>query len=750
METNKPFKTISLEERLAQSVMGKFKPTEQVVNEKLPIKLKDQQTYSDKKAAQLKLRKDGLEKTSPILKQMVRTLQEPVYPTINAFQTSDITKRKLPEPYTSFPSTIRLDNRLQQPLDGKSTHLAKYFLSDTYSSIVGATPFTTSPLASRVNIDPYGFNNKKVSTFYQKPDPNKGRPVLRGLIEPTNPTDIQSRDIAIKSVVGQLTNAFLQGVVITDNGLGSITNPKQSVNSLVILTKQGASLTNNILLSQTVVKTAIVTEDINQGTVDVKKVIDVRDNAILQGLLLKDGEISSSITIPVKPLPIPQNRNGVARIPLEAPAAFEQPPLKIKQNTSPEINDSGQPLLPTSAYISIGPILQNLVSSTQTLQANIVGYDAVGSPFDFAPTYYSPTLSVIAYDTDQLLARFSPVLKHGTVSIQPFNIDVAQGEKGPTAARVNVQDLRPTPQKGPYKQLSNTGWPFGFLPAEGQANAQPKTDSRPFSNVDSDLFTGVSNVSQATWRNIIKALAKGTPLDVGRLVRFPGPGQGSLSQYKALTYGQIQSAATKAAANSGESAKAASGPNPQIGRGNKGYVVQNVPDTRIGKDFITIKISSETQEGKRVYLKAYLNSFADSVAASWNDVTHVGRQETLKQFKGVTRTVSFAVSVPSFSEVDLPINMRKVQDIISITSVGKYQGNYLIGPLCTLTLGGFFKDVYVVFDGVKVDFDTAESTWDLKSGLPHLLKLSFNATILGDVNGNGLDASTSRYYSYTG
>ena len=746
METNKPFKTISLEERLAQSVMGKFKPTEQVVNEKPPIKLKDQQTYSDKKAAQLKLRKDGLEKTSPILKQMVRTLQEPVYPTINAFQTSDITKRKLPEPYTSFPSTIRLGDRLQQPLDGRSTHLAKYFLSDTYSGIVKATPFTTSPLASRVNIDPYGFNNKKVSTFYQKPDPNKGSPVLRGLIEPTNPTDAQSQGIVIKPVIGQSTNAFLQGVVITDSGLGSIANPKQSVNDLVILTKQGASLTNNILLSRTTVKTAIVTEDINQGTVDVKKVIDVRDNAILQGMLLKDGEISSSITIPVKPLPIPQNRNGVARIPLEAPAAFEQPPLKIKQNTSPEINDSGQSLLPTSAYISIGPILQNLVSSTQTLQANIVGYDAVGNPFDFAPTYYSPTLSVIAYDTDQLLARFTPVLKHGTVSIQPFNIDVAQGEDGLTAAQVDIQDLRPTPQKGPYKQLSNTGWPFGFLPAEGQANTQPTLTS--FSDVDNDLFTGVSNVRQATWRNIIKALAKGTPLDVGRLVRFPGPGQGSLSQYKALTYGQIQSAATKAAANSGISAQAAAGPNPQIGVGNKDYKVQNVPDNR-GKDFITIKVSSETQ-GKSVNLKAYLNSFADSVAASWNDVTHVGRQDTLKQFKGVTRTVSFAVSVPSFSEVDLPTNMKKVQDIISITSVGKYQGNYLIGPLCKLTLGGFFKNVYVVFDGVKVDFDIAESTWDIVSGLPHLLKLSFNATILGDVDGNGLSADSSRYYSYSG
>jgi len=92
--------------------------------------------------------------------------------------------------------------------------------------------------------------------------------------------------------------------------------------------------------------------------------------------------------------------------------------------------------------------------------------------------------------------------------------------------------------------------------------------------------------------------------------------------------------------------------------------------------------------------------------------------------------------------------MAKIQKAINITSIASYSGNYLKGPLCKLTLGGFFKNVYVVFNSFKVDFDPAESTWDIDSGLPHLLKISMDATVLGDAVGKGLDAKSSIHYNF--
>ena len=91
--------------------------------------------------------------------------------------------------------------------------------------------------------------------------------------------------------------------------------------------------------------------------------------------------------------------------------------------------------------------------------------------------------------------------------------------------------------------------------------------------------------------------------------------------------------------------------------------------------------------------------------------------------------------------------MKKIQDVISITQVASFNDRYLTGPLCKLTLGGFFKNVYCVFNSVKVDVDTTEATWDIDKGLPHLFKLSFDVAMLGDANGNAFDANTSTYYN---
>lgn len=746
METNKPFKTISLEDRLAQSAMGKYTPETQANPiAKSPINLKDQLPSSEKAIAQLKLLREGQEKSSPILKQMIRTVQEPIVPPINAFNKSSIANQKRTQPNTIFAKTMRLGSRLDQQIDNNSTHLPKYFLSDTYSGIVKATPFTTSPLVSQINIDPYGFGNKRTSTFYQKLDPKKGSPILRGLSELLTPTITQSTNIQITSIRSERENSRLQGLTVKNDAIVSVTETSNPIGDLEVLTKQGATITNNVLLSITPIKKSIESDTITQGTVEVEKVIGTIDNAVLQGLLLKQGEIDSSIVTIVEPQIIPKILGGVFRVPVEAPKLFEQPSLLLKERSSPIINELGEPRNPTNAYKKIGPILQNLSDgNTKSLESDLVGYSSVGVPFDYSPApYSSPTLKTIAYDTDQLLARFAPVLKHGTAAVQSFNIELVQGELGLTAANVSVEDIVSTPQTGPYKSLTNTGVDYSFTPTFVQAALQVPIAS--FSDVDSSSFTETGNAIQTSFRIIIKALTKGNPLNIGALTSFPSgeTRQGSLSKYKALTYGQIQSAAIKAAAHSGISAKAASGPNPQIGTGNFG--VQNVPDYN-GKDYIAIKINSETL-GESVVFKAYLTSFSDSFSTSWNDVQYVGRQETLKQFKGVTRGISFGLSVPSFSKVDLPINMAKIQKAINITSIATVRDGYLYGPLCRLTLGGFFKNVYCVFNSFKIDFDPAESTWDIITGLPQLLKISMDASILGDASGKGLDAKTSKHYS---
>lgn len=732
MEANKPFKTISLEERLASSVMAKFDPEKS-------------KSATQSNTAQLKLIGNAQEKNAAILKQMARTVQQPVIPAPAPFEKSDVSFRDIRDVYATFPKTIRLENRLAQPLDSRTTHLAKFFLSDSYSGIVKATPFTTSPLAQRVNLDAYGLGDKKPSTFFQEPSPTKGSPILREPLRPLTPIDTQSTSISISNPNTSNTVLLSQGTATSNGAFISQIQIKQSASDSTILVNQGTRLSNNIFTSVAETRLSVIPDLLQQGGVNPKKAVKTTDNAILQGLLLFQGEVDSSVLKVNQMDPIPLVINGVRRYP-KAPKLFELPRLEQKQVTTPTINATGQPQQPTTSYKLFAPILQNADSDLSILNKELVGYSSVALPFEYTPSPYStPTLKVANYEADRLLARFAPEVKHGSVAPKSPKPTPVQG-----ATEVDPESLVPTQQYGPNKPFFNTGNAISPLPAGAQSDTYWTSNSsgvRP-AIYQSGANVGFGNVNTQVWSSIVQALTNGTSLPLDSLTDFPSgtTSKGSLARYKALSYGQIDARAVASAGNAGKSAQAASGPNPQIGTGNR--TVQNVPDFN-GKDYISVKIKSKRGVGPgSVVFKAYLTSFSDSFSTSWNDVQYVGRQDTFKQFKGVTRGVSFGLSVPSFSKVDLPINMKKIQDAISITSVASFNGNYLTGPICSLTIGGFFKDVYCVFNSFKVDFDPAESTWDIDSGLPHLLKVSFDASMLGDANGKGFDASTSRYYSY--
>lgn len=714
---------MSLEQRLAQSVMAKFDP-------------KSEKATPNRSAAQLKLVGNAQEKNAAILKQMARTAKEQEVPIIPPFKQSNLASRDTKGPYASFPKTIRLENRTAQPLDSRTTHLAKYFLSDQYSGIIKATPFTTSPLAKRVDLDLYGLSDKKPSTFFQKLSPTKGSPRLLTPLVPRIPVSTQSDSIYNKSP--RLINSVLlsQGAITSNDAFVSQTQVEKPVSDLNILVRQGTNVSNNVFSSIAETKKSVVPDLVQQGGVEKTDAINTTDNAILQGLLLFQGEIDSSILKVEAIDPIPLAINGVRRFP-KAPKLLELPPLEAKEVTTPTINSSGQPLQPTNSYKLFAPILQNVDGDLSVLKKELIGYSSVALPFGYTPSpYYTPTLKIAAYEADRLLARFAPAVKHGSQAPRAFNPTFTQG-----STEVDPGSLVPTQQYGPSKPFLNTGAFISFPRPDVQSSQIPTP-----STYQSGANVGFGNVNSQLWSSITQALSQGEALPLDNLTNFPTgtTSLGSLARYKALSYGEIDSKVVSSAGNAGKSAQAASGPNPQIGTGNR--TVQNVPDYN-GKDYIKIKISSGRGSGA-VSFKAYLTSFSDSFSTSWNDVQYVGRQDTFKQFKGVTRSVSFGLSVASFSKVDLPINMKKIQDAISITSVAEFNGNYLKGPICKLTLGGFFKDVYCVFNSVKVDFDPAEATWDIDNGLPHLLKVSFDASMLGDANGNGFDAKTSKYYSF--
>ena len=81
-----------------------------------------------------------------------------------------------------------------------------------------------------------------------------------------------------------------------------------------------------------------------------------------------------------------------------------------------------------------------------------------------------------------------------------------------------------------------------------------------------------------------------------------------------------------------------------------------------------------------------------------------------------------------------------------MTQIASFNGNYLQGPLCKLTLGKLFVKTNCVFNSLKIDFDPKETPMDIDEQLPQLVTLSFDVSILTANNDQLLNASTNKYF----
>ncbi len=146
-----------------------------------------------------------------------------------------------------------------------------------------------------------------------------------------------------------------------------------------------------------------------------------------------------------------------------------------------------------------------------------------------------------------------------------------------------------------------------------------------------------------------------------------------------------------------------------------------------------VVIASTT--GIKVSFTAFLTSFSDSFTANWTDYNHVGQMDTFKVYKGATRQISTAFKVVAglgseFRNTPSSANaaIEKLNNLINAAIVGKYNGNYVEGPIVTLTIAGLVRDIKCAISSVKVDTDVAETGWT--SGKPHVYTISLDAAVL--------------------
>jgi len=163
----------------------------------------------------------------------------------------------------------------------------------------------------------------------------------------------------------------------------------------------------------------------------------------------------------------------------------------------------------------------------------------------------------------------------------------------------------------------------------------------------------------------------------------------------------------------------------------------NVKPDGVGSDFVNLKING-------IQFKALITSFSDSWSPSWTDQTYVGRQDTLKVFKGVTRSVSLGFKVVAWSSVaDMYTRLEK---LIKTTVVGSPEASYIVAPLTKITVGSLFKNTVCACTSLKYDFNPSEYSWDIDVQRPMIVDVSMDFAILKSNNNQMFNAKTNTYF----
>ena len=175
----------------------------------------------------------------------------------------------------------------------------------------------------------------------------------------------------------------------------------------------------------------------------------------------------------------------------------------------------------------------------------------------------------------------------------------------------------------------------------------------------------------------------------------------------------------------------------------------NAPQLKHSEDRggIDLLIKSLTLPGIFVKFKPYITSFSDGFTVAWNDLNYVGRQDTLKTFKGTTRAGNIAFKLPAYSQGELTANYAKLQNLVKIAGVGSAQGGYIAGPFCNITVGKWFKDTPCIFNSIKFDVQMAEYSWDILQQRPQIVDVAMDFVLLGDTTGAPLNSSTNQYFA---
>ena len=139
----------------------------------------------------------------------------------------------------------------------------------------------------------------------------------------------------------------------------------------------------------------------------------------------------------------------------------------------------------------------------------------------------------------------------------------------------------------------------------------------------------------------------------------------------------------------------------------------------------------EPDESSFLYFRAYLDSLSDNYTGEWNNTKYVGRAESLYNYTGFKRDVSFAFKIAAESRKELLPIYNKLNRLIGATAPTYDSSNlFMRGTFVKLTLGDYFDKLPGFISNVSLGWDIAYP-WEIDSAtlrVPHILNVDVSYT----------------------
>jgi len=118
-----------------------------------------------------------------------------------------------------------------------------------------------------------------------------------------------------------------------------------------------------------------------------------------------------------------------------------------------------------------------------------------------------------------------------------------------------------------------------------------------------------------------------------------------------------------------------------------------------------------------IHFRAFINSFSDSMNASWNSFKYTGRGEDFYTYQGFNNSISMGFTVAVQSIQELSIVYQKLNYLKSSLAPNYSDEGYMRGNIHQLTFGGYFYEVPGIIESL---------TYTIPDGTPYEIGIPSN------------------------